>query len=122
MAKDTNPKVKVLKDGPYMVSGGPPLEKEIMVMDNEGIPEKWEKTGSFPVKETYNLCRCGNSSNKPFCDATHAIKAFTGTRPRNERASWSLRKKIPGPAWTFMTRNATALSRCSATGEGTPGR
>ena len=97
MAKGTGPKVKVLKDGPYMVSGSLPLEKEIMVLDSEGIPEKWEKTGSFPVKETYNLCRCGKSSNKPFCDATHASIGFQGDETAKRKSFMELAEKNPGP-------------------------
>ena len=27
-------------------------------------------------KERIALCRCGNSSNKPFCDATHKTVGF----------------------------------------------
>jgi CDGSH-type Zn-finger protein len=97
MANKTGPKVKVLKDGPYVVSGGPPLEKEIMVMDSEGNPEKWKKTGSYPAKETYNLCRCGNSSNKPFCDATHADKGFCGDETAKRKSYMELAEKNPGP-------------------------
>lgn len=59
-------KVIVTKDGPYMVSGGLPLAKEIIVNDeNEGCPTEWAPGGKYPDRETYALCRCGESSASP---------------------------------------------------------
>jgi CDGSH-type Zn-finger protein len=54
---DRDPAVFVSKDGPYFVSGGIELEGE-----------EW---GEGASREHYTLCRCGGSSNKPFCDGTH---------------------------------------------------
>lgn len=34
----------------------------------------------FEVKETFALCRCGGSANKPFCDGTHKVNGFSGAR------------------------------------------
>lgn len=30
--------------------------------------------------ELIALCRCGNSNNKPFCDATHKAKGFKAAK------------------------------------------
>ncbi|GIW41851.1 MAG: hypothetical protein KatS3mg076_2428 [Candidatus Binatia bacterium] len=56
-------KIRVLKNGPYEVSG--PVE----LLDHRG--------NAFRVdEETVYLCRCGQSSNKPFCDGTHSKVGF----------------------------------------------
>ncbi len=52
------------KNGPYRVEG------PIKLVDPEGN----EFTVTEPV---IFLCRCGNSSNKPFCDGTHKKVGFT---------------------------------------------
>ncbi len=31
---------------------------------------------ALPVKDPFNLCRCGASANKPFCDGTHRTNGF----------------------------------------------
>ena len=37
------------------------------------------KTEMIETEDTYALCRCGQSSSKPFCDGTHARVGFDGT-------------------------------------------
>lgn len=71
-------KIKIVKNGPYVVSGNVPLYKETSIVDKEGIPEHWEKGESFPNQETYLLCRCGKSYSKPFCDSSHIKEKFNG--------------------------------------------
>jgi len=51
------PTIKVRDNGPYVVSG------QVKLIDAEG--------NEFETKATFSLCRCGQSSNKPFCDGTH---------------------------------------------------
>jgi CDGSH-type Zn-finger protein len=72
-------KIKVIKDGPYEVSGGIPLNMESIVIGDDNEPERWELTGKFTVSDTYSLCRCGRSKNKPFCDGSHVKSRFDGT-------------------------------------------
>ena len=54
------PGIRITKDGPYAVVGGPQL-----------------KGDAAPVSgEHYTLCRCGQSKNKPFCDGAHWAVGF----------------------------------------------
>ena len=55
-------KISILKNGPYIVTGGVELK------DAEG--------NSYPAKERVALCRCGASTTKPFCDGTHSKVGF----------------------------------------------
>ena len=73
------PKIKVCENGPYSVSGNIPLGRENSVPNAEEIPEKWEQNGNIKTGESYELCRCGKSKNKPFCDGSHVAIGFDGT-------------------------------------------
>lgn len=55
--------VQALQNGPFLVKG------PIQLIDAEGkaIPIKSENVG---------LCRCGHSSNAPFCDGCHQKGGF----------------------------------------------
>jgi CDGSH-type Zn-finger protein len=64
-------RIKVTKDGLYIVSGGVPLARESVVIGSDGEPAKWEKGPAYPERETYALWCCGKSSKKPFCDGSH---------------------------------------------------
>jgi len=90
-------KIKIVKNGPYLVSGELPLEKEIMVIGSEGEPEKWKKTASYPPQENYALCRCGRSADKPFCDGTHAKTGFNGAETAPRKNYMEMAEKNAGP-------------------------
>lgn len=49
--------IKVNDNGSLRVSG------EVELLDAEG--------NRFTTKESFSLCRCGLSKNKPFCDGSH---------------------------------------------------
>jgi CDGSH-type Zn-finger protein len=46
------------------------IEGDFTIVDQEGKP--FELAGRTMI----SLCRCGQSSNKPFCDGTHAKCGF----------------------------------------------
>ena len=95
MAKEA--KIKVSKNGPYLVSGKLPLEKEIIAIGVDGEPARWRKTESYPDQDNYVLCRCGQSKNKPFCDGTHAKVGFDGTETASKKKYLEQAEKIEGP-------------------------
>jgi CDGSH-type Zn-finger protein len=72
-------RIEVTEDGPYLVSGGLPLRVETIVVDSAEESIAWVHGEAIPAKESYALCRCGHSSNKPFCDGTHKKVDFDGT-------------------------------------------
>ena len=56
--------VKVRQNGPYLVEGD-----DVTVVDVNG--------NAFEIpKRPFALCRCGGSTNKPFCDGTHSRTGF----------------------------------------------
>jgi CDGSH-type Zn-finger protein len=72
-------RIKVSENGPYLVSGGIPLTEQTLVSDIQGFSYDWDKSKQYPLQETYELCRCGRSKTKPFCDKTHLTFNFDGT-------------------------------------------
>ena len=84
-------KITVRPNGPYIVRGGIPLVRKTPVMSEHGEPLAWKKEDVISTGETYRLCRCGQSSTKPFCDGTHTTVGFDGdetadTSPIADRA------------------------------------
>jgi uncharacterized Fe-S cluster protein YjdI len=56
--------VRASANGPLLISGG------VRLLDADGnVLYEGEKAA---------LCRCGGSSNKPFCDGTHKTNGFRG--------------------------------------------
>jgi 3-phenylpropionate/trans-cinnamate dioxygenase ferredoxin subunit len=60
-------KITVTENGPYKVEGA----RELELADHDGNP-------IAVVRDTVFLCRCGGSTNKPFCDGTHSKTGFEG--------------------------------------------
>jgi CDGSH-type Zn-finger protein len=74
-------RIQVTENGPYRVTGGAPLVRTAQVETEYGEPIDWEPDAPVEVKtpQGYDLCRCGRSSRKPFCDSTHEREPFDGT-------------------------------------------
>lgn len=90
-------KIVVSKNGPYLVSGGIPLITKEICNDEEGYCRTWKEVTRYPLKESYALCRCGQSKNKPFCDGTHASVHFNGTEHAGNEDYLRHPKTIHGP-------------------------
>ena len=58
-------KITVNKNGPFRVEGD-----DIQIVDPEGRPY------GLGGRTVVSLCRCGQSTNKPFCDGSHKHHGF----------------------------------------------
>ena len=72
-------KIRVTRNGPYMVTGGVPMHDETIGCNEDGDSTHWVRGKDYPPKGNYTLCRCGGSKNKPYCDGTHVHNGFDGT-------------------------------------------
>jgi CDGSH-type Zn-finger protein len=94
---DDTKRIRVSKNGPYIVSGGIPLIKKEIRNDEEGYCSTWHEVTTYPLQERYTLCRCGQSKNKPFCDGTHAKIPFDGTETADDEPYLDKAEKMNGP-------------------------
>jgi CDGSH-type Zn-finger protein len=97
LKENVDSKIRVLKDGPYIVSGNIPLVKMTIQCDHGDIPAKWLTHEKLKTPATYALCRCGQSKNKPFCDGTHTKVDFDGTETSDNEPYEKMAKEIDGP-------------------------
>lgn len=90
-------RIVVTEDGPYLVTGGVPLRREVAVPNDEGDPLEWREGEELECGEAYALCRCGQSRNKPYCDGSHLRAGFDGTETC-DRGNYSEKcRKVIGP-------------------------
>jgi CDGSH-type Zn-finger protein len=96
--KEPQYKVKVTKNGPYLVSGGVPLSEKSIIVDNEGQCHGWKEGKKYQTQENYALCRCGHSQNKPYCDGSHIKVKFDGTETAGYKTYLEQDNEIDGPS------------------------
>ena len=84
-AKEGFLKIAVSKNGPYIVTGGVPLNTAEICNDDQGFCRTWRDVKRYPLRKRYALCRCGHSNNKPFCDGTHAKIHFDVTEAEDHK-------------------------------------
>jgi CDGSH-type Zn-finger protein len=61
--------IRMRPNGPLVVEG------PVKILDQNG-----NQFTTNPDKPLIALCRCGESSNRPFCDGTHKTAGFTCER------------------------------------------
>ena len=76
---DNERRITIQPNGPYVVYGNVPLVRKSEVISEHGEPLTWKKDEVLQTGERYSLCRCGQSSAKPFCDGSHAHVDFDGS-------------------------------------------
>jgi CDGSH-type Zn-finger protein len=107
------PRIEVTEDGPFVVRGDIPLVRVAYVLDDHGDPV--DRTPDEPLESSADgleLCRCGGSSTKPFCDRTHLRMGFHGaeTAVRGPRTS---RAQVFSGDGIVMTDDRTICSHAS---------
>lgn len=63
----SKPKITPMENGPYLIEG---VDAVVRYTDGK----------QYPIQGKAALCRCGGSSNKPFCDGTHSRNGFTSAK------------------------------------------
>lgn len=83
----TDVRIEIGNTGPYKVSG--PIE--LFTSEGASVP--------VPDGDTVYLCRCGGSTNKPFCDGTHSKLGFQAAEAavRKEEAGQPGQTQVPPP-------------------------
>ena len=72
--EEYEPSIAVVQDPAEKASGPLAVRGGIQVVATDGF--------AYEQRNRQALCRCGQSSNKPFCDGTHASIGFDDGRPR----------------------------------------
>lgn len=72
----TEMRIVVSNNGPYQVSGDIPIRLASIVRNADGLSWDWEGKVPRATEPYYQLCRCGHSRSKPFCDGSHASIHF----------------------------------------------
>jgi len=94
-------KITVTKDGPYLVEGAVPMARQSIVADAQGESRDWQEGESFESKESYALCRCGQSATKPYCDGSHVRVGFDGTETASHEPYDAQASEQVGPTLTL---------------------
>lgn len=94
--------ITICKNGPYLISGAIPLSQKIIKYDSKWDSCTWQDDKTFPKKDTYSLCRCGQSHDKPFCDGTHIKINFNGTETAHPTNYSKNTVTLDGPGLTLI--------------------
>lgn len=103
-------KIKVTKNGPYIVSGNVPLFEKALVKENGLMALKLIRRIDIPEGE-YALCRCGKSSTPPFCNGNHVKYGFDGTETADRRDYVQRVQVIEGEAIDLLDDDRCAFAR-----------
>jgi len=102
-------RIRILENGPYMVTGNVRLVE--MIITPKGMGYEYREGRKLPQAEKYMLCRCGRSKNAPFCDGMHARARFDGAETAS-RAPYVRRAKVlHGPGIDLLDDGRCAFAR-----------
>ena len=96
-AQQRTRKIEVTRDGPYHVTGSLPLSEQRIVTNAGGESLDYREGTVFDASPDYDLCRCGHSGNRPFCDGTHKTVQFDGTETATQQPYLERAETFEGP-------------------------
>ncbi len=100
-------RIVVRPHGPYRVTGKVPLAVWRITPNARGESWEWTEGRRFPIQDEYDLCRCGQSRNKPFCDNSHLKVGFEGKETATRRPIERQSELLEGP--THILSDAEGL-------------
>jgi CDGSH-type Zn-finger protein len=103
-------RIKIVQNGPYIVTGGIPIKE--MIITPQGHQNVLVEGRELSQSEEYCLCRCGHSSNPPFCNGVHKQIGFVGKEtaskaPYNKR----IKEVVKGGTMMLLDDNRCAFAR-----------
>ena len=107
--QNKEPHIRILKNGPYLVTGGVPLSEKIIVPVGDGYI--YEEGSPLPQRETYILCRCGKTKTPPFCDGAHVASGFDVEETACRKSYAERATKIKGDAIDLLDDGRCAFAR-----------
>ncbi len=102
------PRIKIVKNGPYAVTGNVKLAEKLIEPKGKGYIYKEGQT--FSVASSYALCRCGKSKNPPFCDNAH-VRGFYGAETAAKAAYDERAELLSGPTLDLKDDHRCAFAR-----------
>jgi CDGSH-type Zn-finger protein len=98
-------KIEIEWNGPYQVDGEIPLVRKIQVVSEFGEPIAWQTGETLKSRGHYELCRCGHSKDKPFCDSSHLEFDFDGTETASTQPDVENRVRLAGGKNIIVRQN-----------------
>ena len=96
-------RIQVMNGGPYVVSGGVPLKEMAPVHTFNGEPVDWHVLREIDEsRDMYALCRCGQSSDKPYCDGSHATATWAEAETADRGPLATRAKRVEGSGGGVM--------------------
>lgn len=92
----SEPDIKITANGPYLINVDLPITPKRIVRSPDDEPLTWATDEPLPHDTPTWLCRCGQSSNKPFCDNTHLRVGFDGTEVASTETFSEMEKTYDG--------------------------
>jgi CDGSH-type Zn-finger protein len=107
--KELRRKIKIIKNGPYIVSGNIPLHEKVITAN--GHTYEYQTGRTLPQAETYALCRCGKSKIAPFCDGSHLKFDFFGEETASKAEYRQRARMMEGPGIDLLDDDRCAFAR-----------
>ena len=103
------PRIRIIKNGPYLVSGNIPLSEKIIIPRGAGYI--YQEGRALPQRATYSLCRCGKTKTPPFCDGSHVASHFDGTETACKNGYHERAARIVGTGLDLLDDGRCAFAR-----------